>query len=175
MHHGNHDAFDFLATFKPISEIPLGSNSSLLLYHGSPRSNVEEILATTSPEQLDVLLDGQHATVMAGGHTHLQMLPPGGCHPITQTPEIRVSGPRIPRNRLILGELRGPIPCFWWGVFTAGFVFDFEAFVDWDAISVSPFQSGLFSGHRRAGARSTGVNSECPGAGISGRNDRLAT
>jgi hypothetical protein len=68
------DGLDFLATFNSISEIPLGSNSSLLLYHGSPRSNVEEMLSTTPPEQLDVLLDGWHATVMAGGHTHLQML-----------------------------------------------------------------------------------------------------
>lgn len=68
------DSLDFFATFKSTLEIPLGSNASLLLYHGSPRSNVEEILATTPPEQLDVLLDGRHATVMAGGHTHLQML-----------------------------------------------------------------------------------------------------
>jgi predicted phosphodiesterase len=68
------ESLDFIATFKSVSEIPLGPSARLLLYHGSPRSNVEEILATTPPEQLDVLLDGQHATVMAGGHTHLQML-----------------------------------------------------------------------------------------------------
>jgi predicted phosphodiesterase len=68
------ESLDFLATFHLILEIPLGTNSKLLLYHGSPRSNVEEVLATTSPTQMDVLLDGQHAAVMAGGHTHLQML-----------------------------------------------------------------------------------------------------
>lgn len=68
------ESLDFIATFQSISEISLGPSSSLLLYHGSPRSNVEEILATTPPEQLEVFLDGRHATVMAGGHTHLQML-----------------------------------------------------------------------------------------------------
>ncbi len=70
----SNESLDFLAGFHSSLEIPLGANSKLLLYHGSPRSNVEEILATTPPEQLEVLLDGQHATVMAGWHTHLQML-----------------------------------------------------------------------------------------------------
>jgi predicted phosphodiesterase len=68
------EAFAYFANFKPILEIPLGSNSALLLYHGSPRSNVEDILATTPPEQLDALLGERNAAVMAGGHTHLQML-----------------------------------------------------------------------------------------------------
>ena len=68
------EGFDWLSTFKSIAELPLGLSSTLLLYHGSPRSNVEDILSTTPPEQLDVLLDGRHATVMAGGHTHVQML-----------------------------------------------------------------------------------------------------
>jgi len=43
------ESFDYLRTFKPITELPLGSGS-MLLYHGSPRSNVEDILATTPPE-----------------------------------------------------------------------------------------------------------------------------
>jgi predicted phosphodiesterase len=68
------ESLRYLATFKPLLEIPLGPGSTLLLYHGSPRSNVEEILATTPPERLDELLEDRQATVMAGGHTHLQML-----------------------------------------------------------------------------------------------------
>ena len=68
------ESLGYLATFKPLLEIPLGSDATLLLYHGSPRSNVEDILVTTPAEQLDVLLGERHATVMAGGHTHLQML-----------------------------------------------------------------------------------------------------
>ena len=64
---------DYFATFKPVTELSLGLNL-ILLYHGSPRSNVEDILVTTPPEQLDLLFEGRHVTVMAGGHTHLQML-----------------------------------------------------------------------------------------------------
>ena len=67
------ESFDYLKTFKPLVELPLGS-SSMLLYHGSPRSNVEDILATTPPELLDTLFGEHEAIVMAGGHTHVQML-----------------------------------------------------------------------------------------------------
>jgi Calcineurin-like phosphoesterase superfamily domain len=67
------ESFDYLSTFKPTAELPLGFGA-MLLYHGSPRSNVEGILATTPPEQLDMLLEHRLTTVMAGGHTHLQML-----------------------------------------------------------------------------------------------------
>jgi len=67
------ESFDYLRTFKPVAELPLGLGS-MLLYHGSPRSNVEDILATTPPEQLDMFLGERQANVMAGGHTHVQML-----------------------------------------------------------------------------------------------------
>ena len=67
------ESFDYLRTFKPMDELLLGS-ASMLLYHGSPRSNVEDIVATTPPELLDRLFEDQQATVMAGGHTHVQML-----------------------------------------------------------------------------------------------------
>jgi putative phosphoesterase len=46
----------------------------LLLFHGSPRSNTEDLLATTLAHDLDRALDGRIAPLMAGGHTHLQML-----------------------------------------------------------------------------------------------------
>ena len=67
------ESFDYFRTFKPVAELPLGLGA-MLLYHGSPRSNVEDILATTPPEQLDMLLGERQANVMAGGHTHIQML-----------------------------------------------------------------------------------------------------
>ena len=35
---------------------------------------MEDLLATTPPDELDRLLDGHTAAVMAGGHTHIQML-----------------------------------------------------------------------------------------------------
>ena len=46
----------------------------LFAYHGSPRSNMEELLATTPEDQLDDALAGHTARVFAGGHTHVQMI-----------------------------------------------------------------------------------------------------
>ena len=44
------------------------------LYHATPRSNMEDLLATTPDDRVDAMLDGARAKVLAGGHTHLQML-----------------------------------------------------------------------------------------------------
>jgi predicted phosphodiesterase len=68
------DDLNFVRTFQPRIEIALEPGLSLLMFHGSPRSNVEDILATTPPETLDGLLAGYPAAVMACGHTHIQML-----------------------------------------------------------------------------------------------------
>jgi predicted phosphodiesterase len=64
----------FLRGFQPHLEIPLDDRSTLFLFHGSPRSHMEDILATTPSDELDRLLSGHSAPVMAGGHTHIQML-----------------------------------------------------------------------------------------------------
>lgn len=65
---------DFVRTFKPGVEIQLDASSRLVLFHGSPRSHMEDLLSTTPPDELDRLLAGESAAVMAGGHTHIQML-----------------------------------------------------------------------------------------------------
>jgi len=66
--------FDDLRSFQPIVEVPLDDHVHLLCFHGSPRSNEDFIFATTSIVELEELLAGHSATVMAGGHTHMQML-----------------------------------------------------------------------------------------------------
>lgn len=66
--------YNFLGTFRPILKFALGPDASLICFHGSPRSNVENIFATTPPNELTDMLGGYEATVMAGGHTHVQML-----------------------------------------------------------------------------------------------------
>ncbi len=68
------EALDFLHTFQPHLTIPLEGQATLLLFHGSPQSHMDNILSTTSPEALDEWLGGRQAAVMAGGHTHIQML-----------------------------------------------------------------------------------------------------
>jgi hypothetical protein len=68
------DAIDYIRTFRPSLELPLGHDHNLYLFHGTPASNTTDLLATTPPDVLDDMLTGQRATVMAGGHTHIQML-----------------------------------------------------------------------------------------------------
>ena len=46
----------------------------MLCYHGSPRSNVDVLLSTTPEKVLDNLFEGQSADILAGGHSHIQML-----------------------------------------------------------------------------------------------------
>jgi predicted phosphodiesterase len=65
---------DFIRTFKKTSELALDRNAKLFLFHGSPRSNMEDLLATTPVDELDEMLCGHRATVMSGGHTHIQMM-----------------------------------------------------------------------------------------------------
>jgi putative phosphoesterase len=65
---------EFISRFENDREIDLGCEAKLYVFHGSPRSNTEDVLATTPPEMLDEMLAGATATVMAGGHTHIQML-----------------------------------------------------------------------------------------------------
>jgi putative phosphoesterase len=64
----------FIASFSRRFELKLNNSGSLLLFHGTPASNTTDLLATTPAEQVDELLGARRATVMAGGHTHLQML-----------------------------------------------------------------------------------------------------
>jgi predicted phosphodiesterase len=64
----------FLASFKATAELPLDGEHSLFLFHGSPDSHTYDLLATTPEAELDEALAGRKAAVMAGGHTHIQML-----------------------------------------------------------------------------------------------------
>ena len=64
----------YLRTFQPSMEIDLGGKATLVLFHGTLRSHMEDLLATTPPDEVDEMLQGRRGTVMAGGHTHLQML-----------------------------------------------------------------------------------------------------
>ncbi len=64
----------FLASFPLTISMSVADGCEVLLFHGSPRSHMEDLLATTPPERLDELLAGHAAAVMACGHTHIQML-----------------------------------------------------------------------------------------------------
>ena len=61
--------FTILARYQPRVEL-----DGLLCYHGSPRSNTEALLPTTSDAELARMLAGYERPVMAGAHTHTAML-----------------------------------------------------------------------------------------------------
>jgi predicted phosphodiesterase len=65
---------DYLRSFEPLVRLPLADDASMLCFHGSPRSFDEVMVATTPDDQLEEMLAGHRALVMAGGHTHVQML-----------------------------------------------------------------------------------------------------
>lgn len=64
----------FARTFLPVVELDLGSGVRLLCFHGSPRSNTEIIGRESSPEELVEAIEGSTATLLAGGHTHNQLM-----------------------------------------------------------------------------------------------------
>jgi predicted phosphodiesterase len=68
------DAVELIRTFHSSFELQLDDKNRLFLFHGSPQSNVVDLLATTAADDLDSMLAGHRAAVMAGGHTHIQML-----------------------------------------------------------------------------------------------------
>lgn len=66
--------YQFMRTFQPMLKVKLESDNTLICFHGSPRRHTDNIFATTSSEEVNEMLAGRRATVMAGGHTHVQML-----------------------------------------------------------------------------------------------------
>jgi putative phosphoesterase len=65
---------EMIQAFQPWLEIDLNKGHSLVCYHGSPKSSTERIATDTPQEELDRMLEGFQAAVMAGGHTHQAML-----------------------------------------------------------------------------------------------------
>ena len=62
-----------LTEFHPTVEVALPDGATLLAFHGSPRSFEDLILATTPDEEVEEMLAGRTALVLAGGHTHFQL------------------------------------------------------------------------------------------------------
>lgn len=70
------DDLDFVRSFKPWLNLTLDHDTTVLCFHGSPRSNEEWLYPTTPPATLDEIFADPTAQVMVGGHTHVQMLRP---------------------------------------------------------------------------------------------------
>ena len=68
-----HD-LDFIRAFRAEQRVELDGGAALQLFHGTPTSHMTNLLATTPPGELDAMLAGRTATVLAGGHTHVAMV-----------------------------------------------------------------------------------------------------
>jgi putative phosphoesterase len=65
---------EFLSGFLPTYRFTLNDTIDVLCFHGSPRSHSDILRATTLEDEVAAMLDGFHATIMIGGHTHEAML-----------------------------------------------------------------------------------------------------
>jgi predicted phosphodiesterase len=64
---------DYVRTFRDTLELQLDDETTLLAFHGSPRSYDDGIFATTPDHELEQMLAGHGAAVYACGHTHFQL------------------------------------------------------------------------------------------------------
>jgi len=65
---------DYIKTFKPTIELSLDDKEKLFCFHGSPKSNKDLLHATTPDGELERVTSGTTALILAGGHTHTQMI-----------------------------------------------------------------------------------------------------
>ena len=65
---------EFLRGFQPTLTVELGPETALLCFHGSPKSNQDFILSSSTEAELGDWFSGQSATVLAGGHSHVQLI-----------------------------------------------------------------------------------------------------
>jgi len=68
------DDHQFLHALPLSRHVPLADGQSLMAFHGSPHANTDFLEATTPESILDTWFAGTSATILAGGHTHRQML-----------------------------------------------------------------------------------------------------
>lgn len=64
----------FIRSFPPLLRVPLDEQNAMLCFHGSPASSVGLILATTPEAEIDAFFAGTTEILLAGGHSHIQML-----------------------------------------------------------------------------------------------------
>jgi putative phosphoesterase len=67
----DHADCELIKTFKPFVKLELGG-LSLIAFHGSPTSNTDPIVQSTSSEELEAFFAGHTANLFVGGHTHRQ-------------------------------------------------------------------------------------------------------
>ncbi|MGZ3676481.1 MAG: metallophosphoesterase family protein [Ktedonobacterales bacterium] len=95
---------EYVRSFSPVLELPLDEGRSVLCYHGSPRSFDDVIAAITPDAVVKEMLAGFAASVMIGGHTHIQMLRRYEDGMLVNVgsiglPGVNAGSPELPNNR----------------------------------------------------------------------------
>lgn len=67
-------ALDSIRSFRATYEVRLENGETLFAFHGTPTSNTTDLLATSEPARVEEWIGSSPGTLLAGGHTHLQML-----------------------------------------------------------------------------------------------------
>jgi len=67
------EQLEYVRTFVDTLELQLDDGTSVLAFHGSPRSYDEGIFATTPDDDVEQMLAGHDAAVYVCGHTHFQL------------------------------------------------------------------------------------------------------
>ncbi len=96
----------YLQTFPSTLECALDEERTLLCFHGSPRSFDDVIAATTPDTEVKQMLVGSSATMMVGGHTHIQMIRRYEDSFIVNVgsvglPGVNAGSPALPMNRKV--------------------------------------------------------------------------
>lgn len=63
----------FLESLLPTLELELDGGATMLCFHGSPRSDEDQVFASTPEAELEAMFDGRRASLLVGGHTHVQL------------------------------------------------------------------------------------------------------
>jgi predicted phosphodiesterase len=104
---------EYMQSFRPVVKVALEDGRTLLCFHGSPRSNRDVILAGTPDDEVAEMLGERKGDVMAGGHTHQQML-----RTLGETIIINAGSVGVPYQRNEKGKKRHP-PRAEYGVVTS--------------------------------------------------------
>lgn len=67
-------SLEYIRAFRASIALPLNASETLFAFHGTPTSNTTDLLATTAAATVESWVGGFAGSVLAGGHTHLQML-----------------------------------------------------------------------------------------------------
>jgi putative phosphoesterase len=68
------DDIDWMGDFHRVLEVLMENSGSLIAFHGSPLSHMDNILSRTPDAEVDRMIQGLNGEILACGHTHIQMV-----------------------------------------------------------------------------------------------------